>query len=86
MVEKNTEIKGVDDFIAASDEFYKYLASVLREEIQKNSKDIERLRELSELVKINSASIKTQREESKGKTETPVEKTKRKAGGGQVVV
>lgn len=77
------EIKGADDFINASDEFYKYLAGVLREEIKKESKDLERLRELSELVKINSTSIKTQKDDKKPQ-ESPTEKTKRKANGSQI--
>lgn len=74
------QIKGTEDFINASDEFYKHLAKVLREEIKKDSRDLENLRELSELVKINSASIKTQKEEPKG-GKAPLEKVKGRTNG-----
>lgn len=77
--------KGTEDFVNACDEFYTYLAGFLRKEIEKNPTDLEKLRELSEIVKINAASIKTQKDESKG-GKSPLEKTKARANGAQVLV
>ena len=79
-------IKGTEDFVNASDEFYGYLAKVLRDEIKKESKDIVLLKDLSELVRINSQSIKTQKEEPKGKKASPIDRVKMKANGEQTVV
>lgn len=78
MVEKDTEVKsGVDEFIEASDAFYRHLAEILHLEINNGSVDLVRLRELSELVKINSMSIKSQREDAeKGKKKEKGEKVK----------
>jgi len=84
-IEKDT-IKGAQDFIDASDEFYAYLAKVLRENIAKGSKDLELLKELSELVKVNSQSIKSQREEAKSAKKSPLEKAKARANGDQISV
>lgn len=77
------QIKGTEDFVNASDEFYKYLAKIIRDEIAKKSTDLEKLRELSEIIKINSGSIKTQKEEAKS-SKSPLEKVKGRSNG-QVV-
>lgn len=84
-IKMSEEIKGTEDFVNASDEFYGYLAKVIREEIKKESKDLAKLKELSDIVRINSASIKVQKEEPKSK-KSPLDKAKAKSSGEQVVI
>ena len=69
-----------ENFINASDEFYTYLAEFIRAEIKSKPTDIDKLRELSEIVKINSASIKSQKEETK-MSKSPLEKIKGRSNG-----
>ncbi len=78
------QIKGTENFIAASEEFYDYLAKIIRGEISKSTVDLKVLRELSEIIKINSGSMKTQKEEPKGKSKDPLQKVKGRTNG-QVV-
>jgi len=89
MVEEYADIKGTEDFLIASDEFYKYLAAMLRQEIKDKTTDIERLRDLSDIVKINCATIKSQeksKKEKKEKDRLQFYSRKNKQAGDQVAV
>lgn len=79
------EIKGTEDFVNASDEWYKYVASIIRKKIEDKSEKLEEVREISEIVRITTSSIKTQKEESKGK-KSPADKIKARSNGEQTVV
>ncbi len=78
------EVKGTEEFIAASDEFYGHLAKLIRLEIKADCSDIDKLRELSEIIKINSSSMKSQEEKPKGKL-SPSEKIKKRSSTGEQV-
>lgn len=73
MVESENEINsnsaeeksGIDDFSEASDEFYKYLARLLREEMAAEQKDMDRLQDLAGLIKKTNSGMKEKKEKQK---------------------
>ncbi len=78
------EVKGTEEFIAASDEFLAHLAKIIRSAIARNCNDVDELRELSEIIKINSASMKSQ-EDKPNKKLSPMDKVKKRASTGEQV-
>ena len=84
-----TEKRGADQFLESSDKYFSRLAKVIDEEKfeQGAAIDLERIREISEIIKITAQSIKVSSEEKKeGEKKSPLEKIKAKKNGEQVVV
>jgi len=77
--------KGIENFIDASDEFYDYLAEIIRDRIKEKVVDLKTIRELSEIIKVNSGSMKAQTDEP-SKKKSPMEKIKARSSTGEQTV
>ena len=85
-MEKDIEkIKGADAFLESSDTLFLKIAKYLdKYEVGDEPEELDKLRDVCEIVKITATTIKTLREEPKKKS--PLEKMKSKSNGDQILV
>lgn len=77
--------QGADDFLAASDKYFAYVAKYIEGQMENDEASIETIREICEIIKITTASIKVSSEGKKSNL-TPAQKLKQKKNGDQAVV
>lgn len=78
------EIKGAEIFLESSDEFFKKVSKFI-DDYEVDSEKLSELRDICEIVKITAMTIKTLKEEPKGK-QSPMEKIKKRHSTGEQVV